>query len=208
MSRRGFTLVELLIVVAIIGILAAIAVPNFLRFQGRSKQSEAKANLKSLFTAQLAYYNEHSRFETNLSQVGFQIERGNRYAVGIDITGPSVDRSGPNEIRPAGFTSIEVDTFKFTTTRIPSPPRPPVLSFSPPAGSPSPPAVPPGGLSGTCPVCEFSAYASGNIDSEPTGIDLWVISSTGGDCTPVDEPALRFARGAPFNGYNDVALDL
>src|SRR3712207_9241843 len=49
-KNRGFTLIELMIVVAIIGILAAIAIPNFIRFQARARQSEANTNLKSLFT--------------------------------------------------------------------------------------------------------------------------------------------------------------
>ncbi len=48
---RGFTLIELMIVVAIIGILAAIAIPNFMKFQARARQSEAKANLKAVFTS-------------------------------------------------------------------------------------------------------------------------------------------------------------
>ncbi|WP_414645174.1 type IV pilin protein, partial [Candidatus Deferrimicrobium sp.] len=50
-GKKGFTLIELMIVVAIIGILAAIAIPNFLRFQAKSKQSEAKTNLGGIFTA-------------------------------------------------------------------------------------------------------------------------------------------------------------
>ena len=45
-----------MIVVAIIGILAAIAIPNFLRFQAKSKQSEAKTNLGGIFTAETAYF--------------------------------------------------------------------------------------------------------------------------------------------------------
>jgi len=53
---RGFTLIELLIVVAIIAILAAIAVPNFLEAQTRAKVSRVRADIRSLATAQEAYY--------------------------------------------------------------------------------------------------------------------------------------------------------
>jgi type IV pilus assembly protein PilA len=61
-SRKGFTLIELMIVVAIIGILAAIAIPNFLKYQARAKTSEAKANLKGIFTSELAYYSENNQY--------------------------------------------------------------------------------------------------------------------------------------------------
>jgi type IV pilus assembly protein PilA len=61
-GKKGFTLIELMIVVAIIGILAAIAIPNFLRFQAKSKQSEAKGNLGGIFTAEIAYQGEKNFF--------------------------------------------------------------------------------------------------------------------------------------------------
>src|SRR5512134_2115003 len=61
-GKKGFTLIELMIVVAIIGILAAIAIPNFLKFQAKSKQSEAKTNLKAAFTAQTSYFGENNTY--------------------------------------------------------------------------------------------------------------------------------------------------
>jgi type IV pilus assembly protein PilA len=69
-GKKGFTLIELMIVVAIIGILAAIAIPNFLRFQAKSKQSEAKGNLGGIFTAEVAYQGERNFFG-NFSEIAW-----------------------------------------------------------------------------------------------------------------------------------------
>jgi type IV pilus assembly protein PilA len=59
---NGFTLIELMIVVAIIGILASIAIPNFLMFQLRSKTSEAKTNLAAIRTAEEGHFAEFGMY--------------------------------------------------------------------------------------------------------------------------------------------------
>lgn len=56
MFRRGFSLVELMIVVAIIGVLASIAVPNFQKSQLKAKRAEVPTNLAGIGDAELAYY--------------------------------------------------------------------------------------------------------------------------------------------------------
>lgn len=65
MKTKAFTLIELLIVVAIIAILAAIAVPNFLEAQTRSKVSRVKADMRSIATALEAYQVDNNRYAPN-----------------------------------------------------------------------------------------------------------------------------------------------
>jgi type IV pilus assembly protein PilA len=71
-SQKGFTLIELMIVVAIIGILAAIAIPNFLRYQAQSRQAEARTNLGGIFVAETSFFGEQSRFG-DFGQIGFAL---------------------------------------------------------------------------------------------------------------------------------------
>ncbi|MEZ4334639.1 MAG: prepilin-type N-terminal cleavage/methylation domain-containing protein [Myxococcota bacterium] len=68
-SKKGFTLIELMIVVAIIGILAAIAIPNFLRFQLKSKSSEGKVNIAAIRTAEESYLAEFGTYVGVLTPV-------------------------------------------------------------------------------------------------------------------------------------------
>ena len=84
-KAKGFTLIELMIVVAIIGILAAIAIPNFLRYQAKSKQSEAKTNLGSIFTSQVAFFGEYDEFASSKDHVnlGWAPEGTTRYAYSV-----------------------------------------------------------------------------------------------------------------------------
>ncbi len=83
-NKKGFTLIELMIVVAIIGILAAIAIPNFLNYQCKAKQAEAKSTLGSLRTAQEAYYAEYSTYADNTAKLGFSVRGDAKYTITID----------------------------------------------------------------------------------------------------------------------------
>ncbi len=72
-ANKGFTLVELLVVVVIIGILAAIALPSFLAQTAKAKQSEARSTLGSWAKAQKAFRTEHSAFSSSWEDLSLGI---------------------------------------------------------------------------------------------------------------------------------------
>jgi type IV pilus assembly protein PilA len=82
-NKKGFTLIELMIVVAIIGILAAIAIPNFMNYQCKAKQSEAKSNLGAIRTAQEVYMAEHSTYAGTLENLAWEARGATNYDYSI-----------------------------------------------------------------------------------------------------------------------------
>ena len=89
------TLVLGLVYVPVVGILAAIAIPNFIRYTARSKQSECKSNLKAAFFAQKSYFAEKDAWGESAQEIGFTVENRNRYAY----------RIGPDSVVPATLTT-------------------------------------------------------------------------------------------------------
>ena len=68
---EGFTLVELMVVVAIIGVLSAVAIPNFKKYQAKSKTSEGKLQLSAAYTAQQSFYSDYDTYALCLAYMGY-----------------------------------------------------------------------------------------------------------------------------------------
>lgn len=106
----GFTLVELMIVVAIIGLLSAVAIPNFKKYQARAKVSEAKLQLASIYTAESAFYSDYNMYAGCLRYMGFDpdTERLNRYyAVGFFANVAARDPAAHNSALASGLNNTD-----------------------------------------------------------------------------------------------------
>ncbi len=85
MNDQGFTLVELMVVVAIIGLLAAVAIPNFKTYQAKTKTSEAKLQLAAIYQAETTMQADYDTFASCLQDAGYTPPAGqNYYSVGFN----------------------------------------------------------------------------------------------------------------------------
>ena len=84
--QQGFTLVELMIVVAIIGLLSAVVIPNFKKYQAKAKIAEAKLSLTAAYVAQASFFADYNLYSNCLSYMGFDpsLQINSRYyAIGF-----------------------------------------------------------------------------------------------------------------------------
>jgi len=153
LKKKGFTLIELMIVVAIIGILAMIAIPNFIKFQCRAKQSESKTNLKAMYQAQRSWVAEHDEY-TTLRGCGFSPEPGNRYTYCQQANDCIPCEDGSNQTAAKnmcnGTTATQVGC-----------------------------SVAPNRTGTNSATDMFTSCATGNIDNDGRDFDAWRINDSG-----------------------------
>jgi len=161
--NQGFTLVELMVVVAIIGILSAVAVPNFKKYQAKSKTSEAKLQLAAIYSAQVAHYSDYDTYGTCLKDMGFDPseESSERYyTVGFNVAdgGTAADASSRGAACDPGTATDGSHFF---------------IAYKGVGG-----AAPPATVSTTTSIStnSFQAAADGTVSKDYVGSDEWSIN--------------------------------
>ncbi|MDP3234602.1 MAG: prepilin-type N-terminal cleavage/methylation domain-containing protein [Myxococcales bacterium] len=193
-NKKGFTLIELMIVVAIIGILAAIAIPNFIKFQAKGKQAEANSNLKAVFSAQKATFSPNNGYWSDIGAIGFQPERGNRYLYDLGASSVTVAAGAQGAcaqlqmrdvallMLTAGDCGVGVDSARhgaqFIDATILGLATTGTATFVTESTNMVLVATMAGVNGVDCPNCDFAARAKSNVDNDVVADEWWISSQT------------------------------
>jgi type IV pilus assembly protein PilA len=202
--KRGFSLLELMIILGVIGILATIALPNFIEYQARARMSEAKANLRGWYTAESSIFQEKGGYSELLSETGFTPIRGNRYQYMFSKTCTYEVRATATATSTDSDNCITVDQLTFPGMALTPAPNLQPFTYSGVSADPGNPA----GLGGTCPLCSIRAVAAGNVDFDPA-VDTWVMSTKDGVMNSAGCGVFETAApaGIPFQTFNDAVCN-
>lgn len=164
-NRKGFSLVELMIVVAIIGMLAAVGIPQYAKFQAKARQSEAKSNLSGLFNSMKSFQSEWNTYTNNLVNAGFGVEGKNlRYLTGFfsGVTCGLASTSGYQG--PDEGTGAVTETWSDGTSNTAAATWHNLTVFSDHAATP--------GVGSSCGQLTFTGVSVGDPRNTPQAVDL------------------------------------
>ncbi|HUI92354.1 MAG TPA: prepilin-type N-terminal cleavage/methylation domain-containing protein [Chitinivibrionales bacterium] len=129
-SNNGFTMVELMVVIAVIGILSSVAIPKFLDASQKAKATEFPTQLTAIYTGELAYITEQSTYASTFAnlkdQAGVDVASSTTwFTYSLSVSGStaftgtaSVNSPGFGQVTTSDFATIDQTNSKFCTSAL------------------------------------------------------------------------------------------